>query len=79
MARRFGEDGQYYDANQFTLERRDDCWIVAPNVDATNETLMNGKAITEATPLSEGDVLAVGREAKGVAKLPLQVSFAEDG
>ena len=49
---------------------------VVPVVGTTNETLLNGAAITSPQPLREGDVIAVGREAKGIAKLPLTARSA---
>jgi hypothetical protein len=58
---------------QFALERREDGWWVIPITRATNETLLNGRALAAATRLSSGDVLGIGREAKGIIKLPIQV------
>jgi hypothetical protein len=49
---------------------------VSPVGPTINETLVNGRALTEARVLSQGDLIAVGREAKGVAKLPLTVRAA---
>ena len=37
--------------------------------------ILNGKAITGTQPVKTGDELAVGREAKGIIKLPLKVSI----
>jgi hypothetical protein len=72
--RQFGDDFVHWDTEQCTLERRPDgVWQVVPGPGTTNETLLNGAAITAAQPLQEGDVIAVGREAKGIAKLPLTV------
>jgi pSer/pThr/pTyr-binding forkhead associated (FHA) protein len=42
----------------------------------TNETLVNGRALTSPRTLNQGDVIAVGREAKKVAKLPLTLRAA---
>ena len=72
--RQCGEDSQFWDNNwQMTLEHRNDDWYVVPNDDATNETLLNSKAVTSAAKLSDGDELGVGRESKGIVKLPLKV------
>lgn len=72
--RQFGDDFTYWDTEQCTLERRGDgVWQLVPRAGTTNETLLNGRALTAAEPLHAGDVLAVGREAKGIAKLPLTV------
>jgi serine/threonine protein kinase len=74
LLRRFGEDARYADDLQFTLERdTTGGWAVLPRAGTTNETLLNGKAITGQSSLKDGDVLSVGREAKGVSKLPLTV------
>ncbi len=74
MVRQFGEDSNVWDTEQCTLERgADGAWQVVPQAGTTNETLVNGEAVTEPRPLREGDVLAVGRAAKGISKLPLTV------
>jgi serine/threonine protein kinase len=72
MVRQFGEDAAVWDAEQATVERGPDgAWQVVPRPGTTNETLLNGAAITSPQPLRDGDVIAVGRAAKGIAKLPL--------
>ena len=75
--RQCGEDSQFWDKDwQMTLENRDDGWYVVPNNDATNETILNSKAVTSSTKLSNGDELGVGRESKGIVKLPLKVALS---
>lgn len=72
IVRQFGEDANVWDTEQCTVERgQDGAWQLVPRPGTTNETLLNGRAVTEARPLREGDVIAVGRAAKGIAKLPL--------
>ncbi|HEX8362848.1 MAG TPA: protein kinase [Longimicrobium sp.] len=72
MVRQFGEDFNVWDAEQCAVERGPDgTWQVIPVAGTTNETLLNGEAITSPRPLRDGDVIAVGRAAKGIAKLPL--------
>lgn len=72
--RQFGDDSVHWDTEQCTLERGPDgAWQLVPSPGTTNETLLNGAAITAPQPLHEGDVVAVGREARGIAKLPLTV------
>jgi hypothetical protein len=74
IVRQFGEDANVWDAEQLVVERgADGVWQVAPGAATTNETLLNGAKITTPQPLHAGDVIAVGREAKGIAKLPLTV------
>lgn len=72
--RALGADSKFWDNDwQLTLERTASGWNVQPNPAAPNETLVNGAPVTSATALNSGDVLAVGRAAKGIAKLPLNV------
>jgi hypothetical protein len=77
VVRQFGEDANVWDAEQCILERGPDgAWQIIPGAGTTNETLVNGEPITAARPLNEGDVVAVGRAAKGIVKLPLTVRAA---
>jgi pSer/pThr/pTyr-binding forkhead associated (FHA) protein len=72
IGRQCGEDFAVGDSEQLVVERgADGVWQVTPVVPTTNETLVNGEAITTPRPLRDGDVIAVGRAAKGIAKLPL--------
>jgi hypothetical protein len=74
IVRQFGDDANVWDAEQATLERGPDgTWQIVPATGTTNETLVNGAAITAAQPLKEGDVIAVGRAEKGISRLPLTV------
>ena len=78
LVRAFGEESRFWDQKQFVLEpQADGAWLIHPNTDAGNETILNGKAITALTPLRNGDTLAVGRESKGIIKLPLSVQLDE--
>ena len=71
---KLGPDGQFWDARQCVLERdAKGQWILVPAVGTTNETLVNGAAITGLYALRNGDQIAVGRQAKGISKLPLTV------
>lgn len=74
LARQFGPDGEFWDHRQCVLER--DAarrWVVSPVEGTTNETLVNGEALAAPRVLRQGDLIAVGRQAKGVVKLPLAV------
>jgi hypothetical protein len=74
LARQFGAEAEFWDARQMVLERTSDRrWQVAPLPGTTNETLVNGEAVSAPRALHDGDVLAVGRQAKGIVKLPLTV------
>ena len=69
----FGGDSQFCSEPQFTLGTKGKDWIVEHHPRAKNETLIDGKAVTSPTTLKNGDQLAVGRESKGIIKLPLKV------
>ena len=72
LARQFGADAEFWDARQCVLERlADRRWQLSPLPGTPNETLLNGDTLVAPRPLHDGDVLAVGRKAKGIAKLPL--------
>jgi eukaryotic-like serine/threonine-protein kinase len=72
LVRRFGPDGEFWDDRQCVVERgAGRQWLVTPFPGTTNETLVNGIALKAARTLHDGDQIAVGREAKGVIKLPL--------
>jgi len=74
LARQFGSDAEFWDARQFVLERLPDRrWQVVPVAGTANETLVNGEILAAPRPLHDGDVIAVGRKAKGIVKLPLTV------
>jgi serine/threonine protein kinase len=77
LMRQFGADAEYWDERQCVLERSaSGQWTVRPAGATTNQTLVNGRALTGAHPLRAGDQIAVGNEAKKVAKLPLVVRAA---
>ena len=72
LVRQFGPDGEFWDDRQCVLERgAGRQWVVSPVAGTTNETLVNGKTLTAPRALRHGDLIAVGRQAKGVIKLPL--------
>jgi hypothetical protein len=68
----FGPEAEFWDNRQCVIERGPaGQWVLSPVGPTVNETLVNGRALTSPRLLNQGDVVAVGREAKGVAKLPL--------
>jgi hypothetical protein len=74
LVRQFGPDAEYWDQRQCVLERRAGRqWVVLPLEGTTNETLVNGQAITGPRTLRQGDLIGVGRQVKGVVKMPLTV------
>jgi pSer/pThr/pTyr-binding forkhead associated (FHA) protein len=74
LVRQFGPDGEFWDNRQCVLERNSGRqWVVSPVKGTTNETLVNGDALTAPRALRQGDLIAVGRQAKGIVKMPLTV------
>lgn len=74
LMRQFGPEGEFWDNRQCVLERRPDRqWVLAPIGSTTNDTLVNGRTLCAPVTLAPGDIIAVGREAKGISKLPLTV------
>ncbi|HLL09753.1 MAG TPA: protein kinase [Rubrivivax sp.] len=74
LVRQFGPDGEFWDERQCVLERRAGRqWLISPVPGTVNETLVNGATVTSPQVLRAGDRIAVGRQAKGVVKLPLTV------
>lgn len=72
--RLLGEGGRFWDGDcQLVLVPEEDGWYVEPNLEAVNETLLNEVPVTGRTRLKDGDVLAVGRAARRIAKTPLVV------
>jgi len=57
LCKGMGADSQFMDKVQFSLEQHgSEEWQVVPNTSAPNETILNGKAVTSPTTLSEGTV-----------------------
>jgi len=74
LVRQFGPDSSFWDERQCVLERSPTGqWVLSPAPRTANETLVNGLALTAPHPLRQGDQIAVGRQAKGIVKLPLSV------
>jgi serine/threonine protein kinase len=72
LMQQFGPEAEFWDNRQCVIERGPaGQWVLSPVGPTVNETLVNGRALTSPRLLNQGDVVAVGREAKGVAKLPL--------
>ncbi len=78
LVRGFGEDSVHFDRPQFIVQPADSSgWEIVPCPGTRNETHLNGRAITSPQPLAEGDVIGVGREAKGITKLPMKAQFVD--
>jgi hypothetical protein len=74
LARQFGADAEFWDTRQVIIERLPDRrWQLVPVPGTANETLLNGEILVDPKVVKEGDIVAVGRKAKGIAKLPLTI------
>ena len=71
LLRQLGSEAEFWDDRQCVIERTGRQWVVAPVAGTTNETLLNGRTLSAPHALRQGDRIAVGRQAKGVIKLPL--------
>jgi serine/threonine protein kinase len=72
LIRQFGPDSEFWDNRQCVLERNPGRqWVLSPVAGTPNETLVNGAALNAPHFLRQGDSIAVGRQAKGITKLPL--------
>ena len=74
--KQFGPDSQFADSDyQYELLPEGESWCIVPNGRAKNETLLNGRCLNDKTAISNGDKISIGRQAKGVSKLELQVQI----
>jgi len=72
VVRKLGAEGEFWDTQQCVIERGPRLqWTVSPVAGSVNETLVNGKTLKGPLALTQGDVIAVGRQEKGLLKLPL--------
>jgi hypothetical protein len=74
LMQQLGPEAEFWDSSQCVLDRNaDNQWVLSPLDGTTNETLLNGKAVTGPVVLRHGDSIGVGRQAKGIVKMPLSV------
>lgn len=66
-------DSQFYSDPQCRIFKRDGRWWLEHDSSATNETLLNGKAVVKAVELSNGARLAVGNSARKIEKCPVEI------
>jgi hypothetical protein len=64
-------DAQYMSNPQFRLVRDGAGWAIEHCVEATNDTLVDGRKLDGRIPVSNGMTVCVGKAAKGITKLPL--------
>lgn len=67
-------EAHFWDVRQCVVDRNSEGqWVLTPVEMTVNETLLNAGAVRAPVLLSAGDSIAVGRQAKGVVKMPLTV------
>lgn len=77
LMRQLGDEAEFWDERQCVLERNGSGqWTIRPSGPTTNQTLLNGRALNGMHVLEECDQIAVGNEAKKIAKLPLKLRAA---
>lgn len=73
---KFGDDAQFADDLQFTIERRDGhWWVVPPPFRTLNATLLNGACLEDAKQLRHGDQLALGSRTSAKVVLQLKLTI----
>lgn len=74
LMQQLGPDADFWDSKQCVVDRNaSNQWVLSPFNHTTNETLLNGEVVTSPVVLRHGDAIAVGRQAKGIIKMPLTV------
>jgi serine/threonine protein kinase len=74
LMEQLGPEAHFWDVRQCVIDRNSQGqWVLTPAEVTVNETLLNAVAVTRPVVLSAGDSIAVGRQAKGVVKMPLTV------
>ena len=73
VCKKFGGESNFLEEHQYKLNRDFSGWMVVPNNETTNMTLLNGKSIDTEQLLKNGDIISVGNIKKGINKLPLVV------
>ena len=62
--------------HQMTLFKEGNDWFVIHNINAVNETLINGEIVESEQKLKQGDILAIGRASKGIIRMPMRVEIS---
>jgi serine/threonine protein kinase len=76
LFRRFWTEARFADNHQFTLERRgDEWWLLPPENETKNLTIVNGKQARTAVQLKQGDKIEICGKASGKTALPLIVDI----
>ena len=71
-----GDDAVFWAKDwQMRIELCDNEWILTPNPAATNQTMLDGAAVTAPRVLESGMIIGVGREEKAIIKTPLKVQL----
>jgi hypothetical protein len=80
LLNKLDEEAKFVSTVQFRLLKKSGSgkWCVAHDPSAKNETLINGRKLTETVELKDGDEIAVGNSTKGIRKMPLTVKLDAD-
>ena len=73
VCKKFGDESKFLGEHQYKLNRDYSGWLIIPNNEVTNMTLLNGKSIVTEQLLKNRDIISVGNVKNGVNKLPLVV------
>jgi serine/threonine protein kinase len=66
-------DARFLSEPQFRLFRLSGRWHIEPSPGTANETVVDGRRLEHAEPVSEGMQVAVGNTTKGVTRFPLEL------
>ena len=74
LVQQLGVEAQFWDPRQCIVEKSPvGTWMLKAHPGTTNETLLNGAAVSGPRTLHPGDEIAVGREARGLVKSAISV------
>ena len=70
---KFGDAAKYAANEQFIIDRAEDKWFVEACAETPNDTMLNGTLLSGRMNLDVGDVIALGKAARGKTVLELTV------
>jgi protease PrsW len=76
VCKKFGDESKFLGEHQYKLIRDYSGWLIVPNDETINMTLLNGKSIDGEQLLKNRDTITVGNVNNGFNKLPLVVHLS---
>ena len=76
VCKKFGDESKFLGEHQYKLVRDYSGWLIVPNDETINMTLLNGKSIDGEQLLKNRDTITVGNVNNGFNKLPLVVHLS---